>query len=194
MTNNKKSILQLNLDLMQRKNTYLYFENIIIMLESILLFVPLISVIIVSGLLVFAFINFSIARKNMQRQSEQQIANLKIQNEQEIYSRIIEARLKLENTEEFTKMASESAVFRERFALVDSPSEYYTIVSFLDLFEYVFRLNEMQMIDKIVWKRWKVLTETIMTIPKFRSIWIKTKESHPDKDFGEFIDSLIVQK
>lgn len=164
------------------------------MLESILLFVPLISVIIVSGLLVFAFINFSISRKSMQRQSEQQIANLKIQNEQEIYSRIIEARLKLENTEEFTKMASESDVFRERFALVDSPSEYYTIVSFLDLFEYVFRLNEMQMIDKIVWKRWKALTETIMTIPKFRSIWIKTKESHPDKDFGEFIDSLIAQK
>jgi len=66
------------------------------MLESILQFVPLISVAIVSGLLVFAFINFSISRKNMQRQSEQQIANLKIQNEQEIYSRIIEARLKLE--------------------------------------------------------------------------------------------------
>ena len=130
----------------------------------------------------------------MQRQSEQQITNLKIQNEQEIYSRIIEARLKLENTEEFTKMASESNIFRERFALVDSPSEYYTIVSFLDLFEYVFRLNETQMIDGIVWKRWIVLTETIMTIPKFRSIWLKTKESHPDKDFREFIDSLLVKK
>jgi hypothetical protein len=50
------------------------------------------------------------------------------------------------------------------------------------------------MIDKTLWKRWKVLTETIMTIPKFRSIWIKTKESHPDKNFGEFIDSLLVQK
>src|SRR5215207_2544317 len=163
------------------------------MLESILLFVPLISVIIVSGLLVLSFINFSIGRKNMERQSEQQIANLKIQNEQEIYSRIVEARLKLENTEEFTKMANESSVFRERFDLVDSPSEYYTIVSFLDLFEYVFRLNETQMIDEIVWKRWTVLTETIMTIPKFRTIWIKTKESHPDKKFGEFIDSLLVQ-
>ena len=91
-------------------------------------------------------------------------------------------------------MARESNVFRERFALVDSPSEYYTIVSFLDLFEYVFHLNKMQMIDETVWKRWKVLTETIMTIPKFRRIWMKTKESHPDKDFGEFIDSLLVQK
>ena len=164
------------------------------MLESILLFVPLISVIIVSGLLVLSFINFSIARKNMQRQSEQQIANLKIQSEQQIYSRIMEARLKLENTEEFTKMASESSVFRERFDLVDSPSEYYTIVSFLDLLEYVFHLNKMQMLDETVWKRWKALTETIMTIPKFSSIWIKTKESHPDKDFGEFMDSLLVQK
>ena len=130
----------------------------------------------------------------MQRQSEQQIANLKIQSEQQIYSSIIEARLKLENTEEFTKMANDSPIFMERFTLVDSPSEYYTIVSFLDLFEYVFRLNEMQMIDEVVWKRWQILTETIMTIPKFRSIWGKTKESHPDKNFGEFIDSLLVKE
>jgi hypothetical protein len=164
------------------------------MIESILLFVPLISVIIVSGLLIFAFINFSIARKNIQRQSEQQIANLKVQTEQQIYSRIIEARLNLQNTEEFTKMASESSVFRERFALVDTPSEYYTIVSFLDLFEYVFRLNEMQMFDEVAWKRWKVFIETIMTIPKFRIIWDSIKESRPDKNFEKFIDSTLVKE
>ena len=56
-------------------------------------------------------------------------------------------------------MTSENEAFREQLALVDGSSEYYTIVSFLDLFEYVFRLNEMQTIDKIVWKRWKVLME-----------------------------------
>jgi hypothetical protein len=156
--------------------------------------VPLISATVVSGLLALAFFNFSIARKNMQRQSEQQIANLKMQSEQQIYSRIMEARLKLENTEEFTNMAKESSIFMERFALVDRPSEYYTIISFLDLFEYVFRLNEMQMIDSVVWNQWKGLTETIMTIPKFRTIWAKTKDSHPDKEFREFIDSLLVQK
>ncbi len=160
------------------------------MVESILPYVPLISATIVSGLFVFAILNFSITRKNLQRQSEQQIANLKMQNEQQIYSRIMEARLKLENTEQFTKMASESPIFKERFALVDNPSEYYTIISFVDLFEYVFRLNKMRFIDNMVWERWKVLTETIMTIPKFRSIWAKTKESHPDKEFREFIDSL----
>ena len=162
----------------------------IIMVEPILAYVPLISATIVTGLLLFAFINFSIARKNLQRQSEQQIANLRMQNEQQIYSRIMEARLKLENTEEFTKMADESPTFKERFALVDSPREYYTVVSFLDLFEYVFHLNKTNMIDNVVWNRWKILTETIMTIPKFRTIWAKTKESHPDKDFRNFIESL----
>ncbi len=160
------------------------------MVESILPYVPLISATIVSGLLVFAILNFSIAKRNLQRQSEQQIANLKMQNEQQIYSRIMEARLKLENTEQFTKMASESHIFKERFELVDNPSEYYTIISFVDLFEYVFRLNKMRIIDDMVWERWKVLTETIMTIPKFRSVWAKTKDSHPDKEFREFIDSL----
>jgi len=160
------------------------------MVESILPYMPLISATIVSGLLVFAILNFSIAKRNLQRQSEQQIANLKMQNEQQIYSRIMEARLKLENTEQFTKMASESPIFKERFELVDNPSEYYTIISFVDLFEYVFRLNKMRIIDDMVWERWKVLTETIMTIPKFRSVWAKTKESHPDKEFREFIDSL----
>jgi hypothetical protein len=160
------------------------------MVESILGYVPLISATIVSGLLILRFFNFSIARKNLQKQTEQQIANLKMQNVQQIYSRVIEARLQLENTQEFTKMANESPVFKERFALVDSPSEYYVVVSFLDLFEYVFHLNKNEMIDSLVWDRWKIFTKTIMTIPKFASVWAKTKESHPDKDFREYIDSL----
>ena len=46
------------------------------------------------------------------------------------------------------------------------------------------------MIDSMVWNHWKILTETIMTISKFGNIWAKTKESHPDKDFRAFIDSL----
>lgn len=87
------------------------------MAESILTYAPLISITVVSALLVIALLNFSTLKRNMSRQSEQQIANLKIQSEQQIYSRIMEARLKLDNT----KMASESPVFRERFALVDSP-------------------------------------------------------------------------
>src|SRR5919106_6462625 len=71
----------------------------------------------------YGLAQFSTVRKNMQLQSKQQIC-----------SRIMDARLKLENTEISTKMAKESPIFAERFAVVDTPYEYYTIVEFLDLF------------------------------------------------------------
>lgn len=164
------------------------------MVESILSYIPLISVTIVSALLVIAFLNFSTMRRNMLRQTEQQINNLKVQTEQQIYSQILELRLKLENTDEFTRMAKESTVFRDRFGIVESPTEYYIIVSFLDLFEYVFHLNKTQMIDDLVWKRWKILMQTVMTIPKFNAVWTKTRDSHPDEEFREFTDSLSVLK
>lgn len=57
-------------------------------MDSFLEYVPLISLVIVAGLFVVALVNFSIVRKNMQMQSEQQI-----------YSRIMDVKLKLENTE-----------------------------------------------------------------------------------------------
>ncbi len=88
-------------------------------MDSFLAYVPLISLVIVAGLFVVAIVNFSIVRKNMQKQNEQWIKNLKMQSEQQIYSRIMDVRLKLENTETFTKMAKESTVFVERFSLVE---------------------------------------------------------------------------
>ena len=114
---------------------------------------------------------------------------MQMQNEQQIYSRIMDARLKLESTETFTKMAKESPIFAERFAVVDSPDEYYVIVAFLDLFELLFRLNKRNMIDTEIWSRWKGLAETIMTIPKFKRVWEKTKDVHAT-EFKDFIDSL----
>jgi uncharacterized membrane-anchored protein YhcB (DUF1043 family) len=91
--------------------------------DSFLTYVPLISVAIVAGLFVMALMNFSTIRKNMQMQIEQQMKSLKAQSEQQIYSRIMDARLKLESTETFTKMAEESPIFAERFTVVDSPDE-----------------------------------------------------------------------
>jgi hypothetical protein len=158
-------------------------------MDSFLTYVPLISLTIVVGLFVVALVNFSTVRKNMQKQSEQQIKNLKIQSEQQIYSRIMDARLKLESTESFTKMAKESPIFAERFSVVDSPEEYYIVVAFLDLFEFLFRLNKRDMIDTEIWSRWKGLAETIMTIPKFKSVWEKTKDVHAS-EFRDFLDSF----
>jgi hypothetical protein len=157
--------------------------------DSFLTYVPLISVAIVAGLFVMALMNFSTIRKNMQMQIEQQMKSLKAQSEQQIYSRIMDARLKLESTETFTKMAEESPIFAERFTVVDSPDEYYIIVAFLDLFEFLFRLNKRDMIDIEIWSRWKGLAETIMTIPKFKRVWEKTRDVHAH-EFRDFIDSL----
>jgi hypothetical protein len=140
--------------------------------------VPFVSVAIIAGLFIMALVNFSTLRKSMQMQSEQQI-----------YSRIVDARLKLESTETFTKMAKESPIFTERFAVVDSPDEYYVIIAFLDLFELLFRLNKRNMVDIEIWPRWKVLVETIMAISKFKRVWEKTKDVHA-LDFKDFIDSL----
>ena len=54
----------------------------------------------------------------------------------------MEARFKLENMKTFTKMAKESRIFLERFSLVDNPNEYYNIVTFLDLFKFLFAFNK----------------------------------------------------
>jgi hypothetical protein len=47
------------------------------------------------------------------------------------------------------------------------------------------------MIEDEIWNRWKTLTETIMNIPKFKTVWNNTKDSHPDEEFKRFIDSTI---
>lgn len=158
-------------------------------MDSFLTYMPFISVAVIAGLFIMALLNFSTLRKSMQVQSEQQMKNLKMRREQQIYSRIMDARIKLESTETFTKMAKESPVFAERFTVVDNPDEYYTIVAFLDLFEFLFLLNKRDMMDTEIWSRWKSLAETIMTIPKFKRVWQKTKDVHAS-EFRDFIDSL----
>jgi hypothetical protein len=79
--------------------------------------------------------------------------------------------------------------FLQRFTVVDSPDEYYVIVAFLDLFEFLFRLSKRDMIDTEIWSRWKGLAKTIMATPKSKRVWEKTKDVHAN-EFREFIDSL----
>lgn len=45
------------------------------------------------------------------------------------------------------------------------------------------------MIDNEIWSRWKGLAKTIMTIPKFKRVWEKTKDVHAH-EFRDFVDSL----
>jgi|SRR5437870_2232710 len=126
-------------------------------MDSILIsnvIIPLIaSSMVLGGLLSISILQLPTIRKN-----------IRMQTEQEIYSRI------MENNETFTNMAKESPIFAERFALVNTPEEYYTIMAFLDLIEFLFRLNKGKMVDMEVWSRWKILARTIFTIPKFRNV------------------------
>jgi len=86
-------------------------------------------------------------------------------------------------------MAKESPIFAERFSVVDSPEEYYIVVAFVDLVEFLFLLNKRDMIDTEIWSRWKGFAETIMTMPKFKSVWERTKDVRAS-EFRDFLDSL----
>lgn len=141
-------------------------------------YLELIIVGILTCILAISLWQFSTVKKEM-----------RIQAQQQTYARIIEARLNLEKTETFTKMAKESRVFAERFSTVDNPDEYYTAVAFLDLFEFLYLMNKTKTIESGLWSRWQELTKTLMTIPKFKKVWGKTKQVHM-KDFADFIDSL----
>jgi hypothetical protein len=99
----------------------------------------------------------------------------------------MEARIKLQGNEVFSNMAKENPLYAERVALVDTRDEYYIIVAFIDLFEYIFRLYKTKMINEKLWFRWKALAEAMNTMPKFEAIWNKTKQVHTS-DFIEFMN------
>ncbi len=147
-------------------------------MDSFLPYVPIISAIIFAGILGISLLQFSTVKKSMRAQTEQQV-----------YARIIEARLKLESTEYFTNMAKDSPVYQERFSVVDKPEEYYITIAFIDLLEYLFRLYKTKSIDHYLWQRWIYLAEILMTIPKFKQVWEKTKSIHTS-EFVKFVDSL----
>jgi hypothetical protein len=140
--------------------------------------IPVVTASIFTGLVSVSLLQFLSVRRNIRSESEHHL-----------YHRIIRARTELENTDAFTEMAKESPVFAERFKLVSSPQQYYTIVAFLDLLELLFRLHEKKTIDAQLWPRWRELARTLMTIPKFKAVWANTKHVHT-KEFIDFIDSI----
>ena len=96
---------------------------------SLLEYLPIIT----SGLLLLSILTLVVSRNN-----------LKLQSEYQIYARMIEARMKLETSETFIKMAKESPFYAERFALLDSPDQFYMIRAYIDLYEFIFRLHKKE--------------------------------------------------
>lgn len=111
----------------------------------------------------------------------------RFEGEYQLYSRILDARTKLQNTQVFINMAKESSLYAERFTLVE-PAEYYTIISLIDTIEFIYRINKKKMIDKELWQRWEYHAKSMMTIPKFKKVWSVTKKFHTH-DFVNFMDA-----
>lgn len=141
---------------------------------SLLEYLPIIT----SGLLLLSILTLVGNRKNLRLQSEYQI-----------YARMIEARLKLETSEPFIKMARESPFYAERFNLVDSPDQFYMLRAYIDLYEFIFRLHKTKVIDNQLWSRWMSSAKAMKSIPKFLVVWNSTKSVH-SPDFVKYIDSL----
>jgi hypothetical protein len=144
-------------------------------------YLSIIIVIILSTILTISIWQFRLVKQE-----------LRVQSVHQIYSKLIEARLNLERTPAFTKMAQDSPLFLERFKLVDNPDEYYIIVAFLDLFEFLHSMNKSKMIDSDLWFRPEEMMKSIMTIPKFKKIWDETKNSH-EINFVKYVDSVLIR-
>jgi hypothetical protein len=89
--------------------------------------------------------------------------------------------IRLENNDEFIGLAQESPLF----AAAGTPAQYFTIMTFFDRFEYVLYLSKKNLIDGVIWERWKIIIETMLSIPKFQLVWDKTRLSRPDIEFRD---------
>jgi hypothetical protein len=58
------------------------------------------------------------------------------------------------------------------------------------MFEYIFRLYKTKMIDEEQWLRWEATVKSVITIPKFKKVWDKTKDSR-SHEFIKLIDSFV---
>jgi hypothetical protein len=57
------------------------------------------------------------------------------------------------------------------------------------MFEYIFSLNKKKMIEEELWPRWEASAKSMMTVPRVKKVWDKTKDMR-SKEFRELIDSL----
>jgi hypothetical protein len=141
-------------------------------------YIQIISPIIYGGALIISILQFSAMKKSMFSQSVQQT-----------YATTTQLLFNNINSKEYLQMSQESPVVSKYYSLVDSPQQYYIIIQSFDMLEFIFRLYRTKMIDSEFWLRWEATAKSKMTIPKFKKVWDKTKDSR-SHEFRELIDSL----
>jgi hypothetical protein len=142
-------------------------------------FLQIISPVIYAGALVVSIFQFSSMRKNML-----------VQNMQQTYASTAQALFGTFNSNEYLEMSQESPIVSQYYSLAGSPRQYYIIIHTFDMFEYIFRLYKTKMIDAEQWLRWEATAKSMITIPKFKKVWDKTKDSR-SHEFIKLIDSFV---
>ena len=142
-------------------------------------YAQILSLIIYGGALVVYILQLSAMRKGMFTQSIQQT-----------YATTSQVLFNILNSKEYLEMSQESHVVSKYYSLVDNPQQYYIIIQCFDMIEFIFRFYKTKMIDVELWSRWEATCKSMMTIPKFRNVWSKTKDSR-SHEFREFVDSLL---
>jgi hypothetical protein len=113
------------------------------------------------------------------------------QSMQQTYSTSSQLLFNLMSSKEYLEMSQESPMVSKYYSIVDNPKQYYLIVQCFDVIEFIFRLYKTKMIDKELWLRWEATCNSMMTIPKFKNVWIGIKYSH-SHEFRNFIDSILL--
>ena len=142
-------------------------------------YIQIISPIIYGGTLIVSILQFSAMKKSMFSQSVQQT-----------YATTTQVLFNSLNSKEYLQMSQESPTVSKYYSLVYSPQQYYVIIQCFDMLEFIFRLYRTKMIDKELWLRWEATAKSMMTIPKFKKVWDKTKDSR-SHHFRELVDSFV---
>jgi hypothetical protein len=145
-------------------------------------FLQMISPVIYAGALVLSILQFSSMRKSML-----------VQNMQQTYATTTQALFSTFSSREYLEMSQESPVVSQYYSLAGTPRQYYIIIQTFDMFEYIFCLYKTKMIDEEQWLRWEATAKSMITIPKFKKVWDKTKDSR-SLEFIKLIDSFGISQ
>jgi hypothetical protein len=142
-------------------------------------YAQIISPFIFGGALIVYILELSAMRKSMFSQSMQQT-----------YTTTLQVLFNNLSSKEYLEMSQESPTVSKYYSLVDNPKQYYIIMQCFDMIEFIFRLYKTKVIDKEAWARWEATCKSMMTIPKFKKVWDKTKDSR-SHHFRELVDSFV---
>ena len=143
-------------------------------------FLQVISLVIYAGALVLSILRFSSMRKSMLVQN--------MRKHMQLLHKLFFSSL---SHREYLEMSQESPVVSQYYSFTGSPRQYYIITQTFDMFEYIFRLYKTKMIDEE--QSLRSTAKSIITIPKFKKVWDKTKDSR-SHEFIKLIDSFGISQ